>query len=198
MYLQTFKPTFLYIKQHSETGKLYFGKTCQSNVERYKGSGSYWRKHINKHGRNKVETLWYCLFNTKEECSQFALSFSLQENIVESDKWANLKPENGLEGGDTTFNKTNYKMPARSAEWKAKQRASHLGRKDTAEGLLNRSIAHTGAKNPRAKDWTVEFLNGETKIISALKTWCRENNFSFDRLAKTKNTGLFYNDMRVI
>ena len=38
-----FKPTFLYIKQHTVTGKLYFGKTTQ-NPETYLGSGTYWTK----------------------------------------------------------------------------------------------------------------------------------------------------------
>ena len=30
---QNFKPTYLYIKQHTVTGKLYFGKTTKDNVE---------------------------------------------------------------------------------------------------------------------------------------------------------------------
>lgn len=39
---RTFEPTYLYIKQHSITGKLYFGKTVK-NPEKYNGSGSPWR-----------------------------------------------------------------------------------------------------------------------------------------------------------
>lgn len=43
-----FRPTFLYIKQHTITGKLYFGKTSK-NLDKmlsYKGSGKYWLDHI--------------------------------------------------------------------------------------------------------------------------------------------------------
>lgn len=58
---KNFKPTFVYLKQHTITKKLYFGKTTKENVETYMGSGVHWGAHIRKHG-NFVETVWYCLF----------------------------------------------------------------------------------------------------------------------------------------
>lgn len=90
-----FKPTFLYIKQHTITGKLYFGKTIK-NPEKYLGSGSYWCKHIKKHGKEHVVNLWYCLFYEEQDCKEFALNFSNQNNIVESIDWLNLMEENGI------------------------------------------------------------------------------------------------------
>lgn len=96
----TFKPTFLYIKQHAVTGKLYFGKTVL-NPEKYYGSGEYWKKHIHKHGREHVTNLWYCLFLDEESLVEFATAFSLQQSIVESTDWANLVLETGREGGST-------------------------------------------------------------------------------------------------
>lgn len=98
--MSTFKPTFLYIKQHSITGLLYFGKTT-SNPEEYLGSGKYWLNHINKHGKEHVNNLWYCLFYDEQECKEFALSFSHQQNIIESKGWANLINENGTTGGSS-------------------------------------------------------------------------------------------------
>lgn len=92
-----FKPTFLYIKQHSITGLLYFGKTTKKNVEKYSGSGVHWKKHLKKHGNDTV-TLWYCLFTDQESCVEFATMFSKSHNIVESPEWANLIEENGLDG----------------------------------------------------------------------------------------------------
>lgn len=94
-----FKPTFLYIKQHSVTGKLYFGKTTSANPISYKGSGTYWKSHISKHGKEYVQTPWFCLFYDKVDCQDFAKTFSEQEDIVRSEKWANLIPENGMRGG---------------------------------------------------------------------------------------------------
>lgn len=52
------------------------------------------------HG-NDIQTEWAMLFNDKTELTEFALKFSNDNNIVESKDWANLKPENGLDGGDT-------------------------------------------------------------------------------------------------
>jgi hypothetical protein len=101
----TFTPTYLYIKQHSVTGKLYFGKTVK-DPESYLGSGTHWMRHIKKHGKEHVVTLWYCLFLDQESCTEFALLFSKQENIVESDDWLNLRDENGKDGitpGTTTM-----------------------------------------------------------------------------------------------
>jgi hypothetical protein len=92
-----FKPTYLYIKQHNDTGLKYFGKTT-SNPEKYKGSGLYWTAHLKSHGNN-VSTIWYERFNDKESLTEYAIAFSKENNIVESTEWANLKPENGLDGG---------------------------------------------------------------------------------------------------
>ena len=44
-----FKPTYLYIKQHSITGKLYLGKTTKQNLIKYTGSGKYWLRHLKVH-----------------------------------------------------------------------------------------------------------------------------------------------------
>lgn len=130
-----FEPTYLYIKQHSITGKLYFGKTIK-NPEIYLGSGKRWRYHIKKHGEDHVNNLWYCIFYDKEHIIEFALNFSEQQNIVESDEWLNLIPENGIDGvipGSKMSEATRKKMSlARtghktSDETKEKIRSSQIG-----------------------------------------------------------------------
>jgi hypothetical protein len=102
----TFKPTYLYIKQHSITGLKYFGKTTR-NPLKYKGSGSYWKLHIKKHGIKFVETIWYKLFTDIDELSKYALQFSIDNNIIDSNEYANLIYENGLFGGDSLLATTN-------------------------------------------------------------------------------------------
>lgn len=93
-----FKPTYLYIKTHNDTGLKYFGKTIGKNPNAYKGSGTRWLNHINYHGYNvTTEILGYYI--TEEECKQVALEFSKKNNIVESTDWANLELEDGLNGG---------------------------------------------------------------------------------------------------
>lgn len=131
---ELFIPTYLYIKQHSVTGKLYFGKTYAENPETYLGSGDYWTKHINAHGKEHVVTLWYCLFLDKESIVEFALSCSKMWNIVESDDWANLKEENGLDGG----------CSFQSDEAKLKNRLAHIGKRISDEIKRKLSTSHLG------------------------------------------------------
>lgn len=95
--LAIFKPTWLYIKRHNITGLKYFGKTTKTNPYTYKGSGKYWKQHLRLHG-NDVSTQWVQLFTNRDELISYALSFSHENNISESPEWANLKPENGLDG----------------------------------------------------------------------------------------------------
>lgn len=76
----------------------YFGKTTLNPFE-YKGSGTYWKSHLKKHG-NDVFTEIILVSRDKNECKEFAIKFSLENNIVESSEWANLKIEELDGGGD--------------------------------------------------------------------------------------------------
>ena len=92
------KPTYLYIKQHSITGLKYFGKTSKDPYK-YPGSGTYWLRHITKYGKQFVKTLWVSDLYYDTSIADIALHFSKENNIVESNNWANLILENGLDGG---------------------------------------------------------------------------------------------------
>jgi hypothetical protein len=140
IYTSSFKPTYLYIKQHSVTGKLYFGKTTKSNPENYFGSGLHWIRHIKAHGKEHVVTLWYCLFLDKDYCTKFALNFSIQQNIVESIEWLNLKPENGLDGGDSRLGKIT------SPETREKQSKAAKGIPKSKEHAKNAALGKLGKK----------------------------------------------------
>ena len=99
--MQEFKPVWLYIKEHNVTKLKYFGKTTTADPIKYKGSGTYWKRHIKIHG-NDVSTIWIKLFTDKELLIEYALLFSKENNIIESKEWANLKYEDGLDGGNIT------------------------------------------------------------------------------------------------
>jgi hypothetical protein len=105
---------YLYHKRHCKTGLNYFGKTMIEPYN-YHGSGKYWRRHLNKHGYD-IETISVWEFTDQQECTNFALQFSIDNNIVESKDWANLKIEDGKDGGDP----------------------GSLGRKKISEALLGR------------------------------------------------------------
>jgi len=88
--------TWLYIKQHNKTGLKYFGKTVKDPIL-YNGSGNRWMNHLKVHGRD-ITTVWCRLFSNTDKLVEYALNFSEKNNIVESEEWANLQPENGIDG----------------------------------------------------------------------------------------------------
>jgi len=133
-----FKPTYLYIKRHAVTGKCYFGKTTRNPVQ-YLGSGTVWRRHLNIHGIEHVETLWYKRFDDENECTCIALKFSEQQDIVKSDLWLNLIPENGLHGQVNGFKHSD----------EAKAKISEANKNRSPEVIEKVASAHRGLKHSK-------------------------------------------------
>lgn len=179
------KPTYLYIKEHTKTGLKYFGKTYKHHPDDYLGSGKYWKKHIKKHGEEFVETTWCQLFTDEKELTEFAINFSQENNIVESDKWANLKNENGLDGGfDKHTKESNEKNRQKAIErWKngvydvEKLRLSRIGFKQP------QSQKDKVAK-ALSKEWTITTPDGVKICISNLQEFCRDNNLDQGNMVK--------------
>ena len=94
-------PTRLYIKQCPHCGLKYFGKSVKSDIEQYEGSGKVWQRHLKKHNV-KPNHLWHSDWYYDTSIIRFATKFSNVNRIVESTEWANLIPENGVAGGDTS------------------------------------------------------------------------------------------------
>jgi hypothetical protein len=161
-----FSPTALLVMSHNVTGLKYFCKTSDlRNVYNYKGSGLYWKKHLNKHGKD-VTVGVMGFYTDYQRCRNAALKFSQENDIVNSDAWANLVLENGtdgaLNGSDNPFygkshtpemtehlrqqkiGKSVNKGAYRSPENRAKISASLKGRKNPAV-----SQALTGRKLPQ-------------------------------------------------
>lgn len=168
--MKNFPPTYLYIKQHSITGKLYFGKTTK-NPERYNGSGTKWLNHINYYGKQYVNNLWYCLFLDEKSINEFALSFSKQNDIVNSIEWLNLIEETGLGDPIRTLStrqkmsnaqrgntKRRGKFHTESA--KEKNRLAHLGKKHTEESLMKLRM-HSHSQLPETREKIRESLSGK-------------------------------------
>ena len=96
--MNTFEPTWLIIKQHKTTGLKYFCKTSKKDPYKYNGSGKYWLRHLKKHGSD-ISTIWCQKFNDKQLLIDHAIKFSIENKIVESNEWANMCIENGIDGG---------------------------------------------------------------------------------------------------
>lgn len=164
----TFKPTYLYIKQHRKTGMLYLGITVR-NVEKYIGSGLYWKRHVKEHGRD-IDTVWYCLFLDYESLNEAALLLSQTMDIVKSEKWANLTEETGTKPGMT---KEKYR------EWvknKTAEELSEIYSKKANIGVKNGmyGVHRHGTLNPRHGAAVAESTR---KLISAAnKNYCVMKN----------------------
>jgi len=85
---------YLYVKTHNITGLKYLGKTESKDPHKYSGSGTYWKSHLKKHGKDyHTEIIKEC--QTKDEFAYWGLFYSNLWNVVESNEWANLKEETG-------------------------------------------------------------------------------------------------------
>lgn len=95
---------YLYIKECQHCGLKYFGKTKKIDPFKYQGSGDYWINHLQFHKNPKIKTLEIFGFDSQILCTEFALKFSEENNIVNSrlpngkKVWANLDIENGIDG----------------------------------------------------------------------------------------------------
>lgn len=209
--MRIFHPTFLYIKRHKVTGKLYFGKTTKDPLK-YNGSGLHWARHLKVHSGD-IETLWYCLFTDQEECTKFALLFSEQEDIVNSDKWLNMVFENGVDGcpkgkvwsldsrKKMSLSKTGIKLSddhkksisiactgrKLSVEHIEKTRNVHLGRKRSAE--TREKIKEKRALQViKRKTWTLKDPSGNIIETQGLKNFCIEHKLGLSKLVLTEHT----------
>ena len=169
-------------------------------VYRYKGSGTRWTNHLKVHGRN-VTVGVLGLYTDKEHCFKEAMKFSKENNIVESDEWANLVDETGMMGvslkGEKnpfygkkhspetierirqkntgkSFNKGAYRSP----EQRAKISASLKGRKnpEVAERLRGRKLPkETIAKMLETRKGYTHSMETRAKLSQKAKEqWARQ------------------------
>lgn len=143
-----FRPTWLMIKQHKITGLKYFCKTINKDPIKYPGSGTFWKRHLRKHGTN-IETLWCKLFFSEQELIDYATKFSNDNDIINAvddsgnKVWANLIIENGVNGGG------NIGLP-----------------------MLN------DQKDKLADDWEIITPQGEVHQITNMLEFCRQHTLN--------------------
>lgn len=88
----------LYVKTHKKTGLRYLGYTKQ-DPQKYSGSGIHWKRHLNIHGNDVITEILHETIS-HDDIKHWGLYYSEKWNIVESNQWANMKPESG-EGGSS-------------------------------------------------------------------------------------------------
>jgi hypothetical protein len=174
----------LYIKTHKITGLKYFGKTAKCNPFKYKGSGKYWKCHLKKHG-NFVETEIVGQFEDELECKKFALDFSIKNNIVESNKWANLRLENGFDGapiGNTFSEETIKKMSNSKKGKKPREFYVEIAKKNI--GWKQSEYQKQKVREKFQLNWIVTDPNGNSQQITNLRKFSMENNLDQGNMVK--------------
>jgi hypothetical protein len=131
---------YLYVKTHNITGLKYLGKTVSKDPHKYKGSGKVWKNDCNVHGYNySTEILFQSIYTN--EIKEQGIYYSQLWNIVESNAWANLKPEE-CDGG--------YYPGAFTPEANAKRSQTQKGRPQHPDHTAKVSRALKGRKDTRS------------------------------------------------
>lgn len=120
LYEELKAPTRLYIKQCPCCRLKYFGKTTNQDIENYTGSGKRWKYHLKKHNVEPIH-LWNSYWYYDTSITRFALKFSRMNKIVESNEWANLKEEDGIDGGWDYVNSSKEIAQKRSMNMKGEK-----------------------------------------------------------------------------
>jgi hypothetical protein len=182
------KPTRLYIKKHKITGLKYFGKSVKKNLNNYHGSGKLWKRHINKHGKNFVETIWISdWFNYEEEIIKFCKTFCVENDIVNSSEWANLKEETGLDGGLLP----DYALKSISSKLKGRTKETHDYIKKSSEKksktMKDPNSFYQKQARPKIKKWLDSLSDEERKLkLGHIVSEEQKLKLSMERKNKTK------------
>lgn len=104
-----FKPTWLYVKECPHCGLLYFGKTTSKDPIAYRGSGTYWIRHLGRHNVIPI-TRKVKRYTDPVKIKAAAARFSEQHGVADSKRWANLRDEDGIGAGGKHSKRTRRKI----------------------------------------------------------------------------------------
>ena len=152
----------LYIGTHNNSGLKYFGKTTQYFTQEdlqkyYHGSGKDWNIHLEEFGDDVTMEI-YGIFS-EEEVENKALTFSLINDITESKLWANMKPENGLDGGSAVGHTKSEETKEKMRKPKSKSHIESMKKPKTEKHKQNISKGRKGI----ASTFTQETLDKQNK-----------------------------------
>lgn len=157
---------YLYIKQHNQTKLRYLGQT-KSDPYKYKGSGTFWMRHLRKYG-NAVTTEVLVSTEDYDELVKWGLFYSQKYDVVKDRGWANLKEENGIGGFDHINNENKQLYVKKTAStinnWTNEKRAEVAAKKankGTKNGMYG--TCRAGVLNPR---WGADVTDDTKKKIS--------------------------------
>jgi len=188
----------LMIKTHLKTNLKYLCYTTRNGIEfdNYKGSGTEWKKHLKQFGENiKTEIIFQS--EDYEEFKQIALQKSIEFDIVDSEKWANLRIESGT-GGDTVSGKmwiTNEKEDKYILKTEVIPEGWRKGRSNCVFNYTNIGLEYVPKPKEKHnkrlyKEYSVYDATTNTIIkIKNLKQYCIDNNLEYCKMSRLVTNG---------
>ena len=184
------KKYYLYHKI-SPLGLNYLGIT-QRDPYKYMGSGKYWKRHLNAHEFicKDIETI--ILFETynKEELVEKSAYYSEKFDVVNSENWANLIPENGgnnpilgVKLSEEIKDKFRYLTLGTKHSLKTKNKMSRArkGKIHSEETKKKLSQSHKGKKFTKTHKDKLSNLHKGKKFTQEHKNKIGENNKGISR-----------------
>lgn len=167
--IQKFKKTSLYIKTHNKTKLKYFGKSIKKTtdaIHKYLGSGPVWNKELKEHGKDyKTEIIKVFDENEAIECYNFCISFSINNNIVISDKWANKMYEDGIGQGCLYTANMNEEQAKKHGE-KSSQGIKNMTKEQKAKHRKNISNSAKKKFSKMTKEEKIEYSERSKKAYN--------------------------------
>jgi len=168
---------YLMVKTHKITGLKYLCQTTQQNPHEYLGSGTYWKRHLKKHGTDiSTEILREC--QTRADLREWGLHYSSLWNVEKNVEWANIIPESGTGGcySDEIRKRISASLTGKKAsiETKMKMSNSQLGKhstKRTPEVCSKMSALRTGMKIAPCSDSHKQKISEANKGKLLGKPW---------------------------
>ncbi len=185
------------LKTQSVTGLKYLCVTRRDNFAEYPGSGTYWVRHLDVHGYTFTTEVLYEAESRTVEFVAICKAYSAQWDIVLSDDFANLMPENGNSSWINTAAASaqaieNHRLAA-IAFWNspegqtAKVRVSETLRRHRANEspetlAIRRAVHHEAMSKPEYREKLSKAARSYWDNISTEELTVRGRNVSIARL----------------
>lgn len=205
VYLDTRKPgNYSYDNYSFEYEPFYIGKGKNKRAWSHlnKGCGSVTNKHFkNKIMKIKKETNNNPIILIYNDNLNEESALKLEINMIKSIGRCDIKTGplcNLTDGGDGGPKLIGDKNPSRKPENRKKisERMSFdnpAKRQDVKDKIkLSRKDKYFGENNTNSKSYEIIFPNGNMVIVKCLKTFCKENNLSYNSILTYFNKPLIY------
>jgi hypothetical protein len=141
----TWQPRWYYVMRNKTSGKKYAGQTVRENMDKYCGSGGYWKAHCKKHGgldRQNIDVLEQIWVADKAQAQRWLDSFAAENGeywLRSNTEWANVCKETTEDSPFAGFTDNQRKVNAKAGgKIGGKTQGKIQGKKHAESGHMSR------------------------------------------------------------